>query len=59
MRNKIWMLVGALIFLIYGYDFLAAWISQEDISYFSLFLSLGGLLLFFTRWFDMKKGTKN
>jgi lipid-A-disaccharide synthase-like uncharacterized protein len=58
MRNKIWMLVGALIFLIYGYDFLTAWISQEDVSYFSLFLSLGGLLLFCTRWFDMKKGTK-
>ncbi|WP_141500613.1 hypothetical protein [Paenibacillus luteus] len=58
MRNKIWMMVGALIFLIYGYDFLTAWVSGNDISYFSLFLSFGGLLLCFTRWFDMKKGSK-
>lgn len=58
MSHKIWMGIGVVLSLSYGYDLIKQWMDTQAISYFRLLLFFGCLLLVFTQWTEMKKKAK-
>ncbi|TYP70746.1 hypothetical protein [Paenibacillus methanolicus] len=52
---RFWMIFGAVICVVNGYDFFTKWIGEEDIRYGKLFLCLGGALLVVLHWLEIKQ----
>lgn len=49
MSHKIWMGIGVVLSLSYGYDLIKQWMDTQAISYFRLLLFFGCLLFVFTQ----------
>ncbi|MFC4100114.1 hypothetical protein [Paenibacillus xanthanilyticus] len=52
---RFWMLFGAILGVLNGYEFLSAWIGESEMRYGKLFLSLGGVLLVVIHWLELKQ----
>ncbi|MFB9325908.1 hypothetical protein ACFFSY_08200 [Paenibacillus aurantiacus] len=52
---RFWMVFGAILCAINGYEFLSAWSGESDILYSKLFLFLGGVLLIVIHWLEIKQ----
>ena len=54
-RPQVWMIIGAALFIVNGYDLVSEWIGDNRLSFSNLFFSLTGLIIFFVHLSDYRK----